>query len=120
MASNILFIALGILDKHLEKTTKFKSTLLPGSYKTSRNVSPPPVLLSLHCKQVNKVKNELDGQTSSLVTRMHVSNDKATFSPMNLVFLELDTHLTHLDFKLLDKNNNEVILKTFFLQLLIS
>ena len=30
MASNTIFIALGILDKHLEKTTLIKSTLPPG------------------------------------------------------------------------------------------
>ena len=49
---------------------------------------------------------------------MHVSNYKTTFSPIHLVFLELDTHLPHLDFKILDKNNNEVIQRTFFLSLL--
>ena len=74
MASNIFFIALGIADKHLEKTTLIKSTLPPGSYKTSLDTSPPPQLLSLHCKQINKVKNELDGQPSSLLAVMHVSN----------------------------------------------
>ena len=36
---------------------------------------------------------------------------------MHLVFLELDTHRPHLDFKILDENNNEVILRTFYLQL---
>ena len=118
MASNIFFIALGIPDKHLEKTTLIKSTLPPGSYKTSLDTSPPPKSLSLHCKQINKVKNELDGQPSSLLASMHVSNYKATFSPMNLVFLELDTHRPHLDFKILDENNNEVIPRTFYLQLL--
>ena len=35
MASNNFFIVLGILDKHLERTTLSKSTLPPGSYKTS-------------------------------------------------------------------------------------
>ena len=119
MASNILFIALGISDKHLEKTTLIKSTLPPGSYKTSLDTSPPPKSLSLHCKQINKVKNELDGQPSSLLASMYVSNYKATFSPMHLVFLELDnTHRHHLDFKILDENNNEVIPRTFYLQLL--
>ena len=49
---------------------------------------------------------------------MHVSNYKATFSPIHLVFLELDTDRPHLDFKILDENNNEVIPKTFYLQLL--
>ena len=118
MASNIFIIALGIADKHLEKTTLIKPISPPGSYKTSLDTSPPPKLLSLHCKQINKVKNELDGQPSSLLASMHVSNYKATFSPMHLVFLELDTHRPHLDFKILDENNNEVIPRTFYLQLL--
>ena len=117
MASNIFFITFGIHDKHLERTALIKSTLPPGSYKTSLDTSPPKSL-SLHCKQINKVKNELDGQPSSLLASMHVSNYKATFSPMHLVFLELDTHRHHLDFKILDENNNEVIPRTFYLQLL--
>ena len=112
------FIALGIPDKHLERTTLMKSTLPPGSYKTSLDASPPPKLLSLHCKQINKVKNELDGQPSSLLASMHVSNYKSTFSPMHLVFLELDTYRHHLDFDILDEDNNKVIPRTFYLQLL--
>ena len=97
---------------------QIKSTLPPGSYKTSLDTSPPPQLLSLNCKQTNKVKNELDGQPSSLLAFMHVSNYKATFSPMHLVFLELSMHRHHLDFKILDENNNEIILRTFYIQLL--
>ena len=46
---------------------------------------------------------------------MHVSNYKATFSPMRLVFLELDKHRPHLDFKIVDENNNGVIPRTFYL-----
>ena len=80
----------------------------PGSYKTSLDTSPPPISLSLHCKQINKVKNELDGQPSILLVSMHVSNYKATFSPIHLVFLELDIHRPYLDFKILDENK-EVI-----------
>ena len=118
MASNNIFIALGIQDKYLEKATLIRSTLPPGSYKTSLDTSPPPISLSLHCKQINKVKNELDGQPSSLLVSMHVSNYKATFSPIHLVFLELEIDQPHLDFKILDENNNEVIPKTFYLQLL--
>ena len=49
---------------------------------------------------------------------MHVSNYKATFFQLHLVFLELDIHTHHLDFKILDENNNEVIPRTFYLQLL--
>ena len=83
MVSNIFFIALGILDKHLEKTTLIQSTLPPGSYKTFLDTSPPPKSLLLHCKQINKVKNELDGQLSSSLASMHVSDYKASFSPMH-------------------------------------
>ena len=112
IASNTIFIALGIRDNYLEKT------LPPGSYKISLDTSPPPKSLSLHCKQINKVKNELDGQTSSLLASMHVSNYKSTFYPKSLVFLESDTHRPHLDLKILDENNNEVIPRAFYLQLL--
>ena len=62
MASNNIFIALDILDDYLEKTTLIRSTLPPGSYKTSLDTSPPPISFSLHCKQINKVKSELDEQ----------------------------------------------------------
>ena len=80
MASNIIFIALGIPDNYLEKTPLIRSTLTPGSYKTSFDIpSPPPKSLSLQCKQISKVKNELDGQPSRLLACMHVSNYKVTF-----------------------------------------
>ena len=118
MADNTIFIALIIQDKYLEKTILIRSTLPPGSYKTSLDTSPPPISLSLHCKQINKVKNKLDGQPSSLLARIHVSNYRATFSPIHLVFLELDIDQPHLDFKILDENNNEIIPTTFHLQLL--
>ena len=87
MTSNAIFVALGIRDKHFEKTTLNKSTLPPGSYKKSLNTSPPKSF-SLHCKQINKVKNQLDGQPSSLLAYMHVFNYKIIFSPMDLVLLE--------------------------------
>ena len=105
MTDNTIFIVLGIQDKYLEKTMLIRSTLSPGPYETSLGSSPPLKSLSLHCKQINKVKNELDGQPSSLLACIHVSNCKATFSPMHLVFLELGMHRPHLDFKILDENN---------------
>ena len=118
MTDNTIFIAFGIPDNYLKKTMVIRSKLPPGLYKTSLNTSPPPKLFSLHCKQINKVKNKLDGQSSSSLAHIHLSNYNATFSPIHLVFLELDTHQPHLDFKILDENNNEVILRTFYLQLL--
>ena len=118
IASNNILIGFGILNNYLEKTTLIRSTLPPGLYKTSLDTSPPTRSLSLHCKQINKVKNELDGQPSSLLASMHVSNYKAAFSPVHLVFLKLDIDKPHLDFKILGENNNEVIPRTFYLQLL--
>ena len=118
MASNHVFIAHGIPDNYLEKTILIRSTLPPGSYKTSLDTSSPPRLLPLHCKQINKAKNEIDGQPSSFLASIHVSNYKATFSPIHLVFLELDIDQPHLDFKILDENNNEIIPRLFYLKLL--
>ena len=118
VADNTIFISLGIRDKYLEKITLIRSVLPPGSHKTSIDTSPPPKILLLHCKQINKVKNELDGQPSNLLASMHVFNYNTTYSPTHLVFLELDIYQPHLDFKILDENNNEVIPKTFYLQLL--
>ena len=57
LADNTIFITLGIPDKYIEKTMLIRSTLPPGSYKTSLDTSPPPISLSLHCKQINKVKS---------------------------------------------------------------
>ena len=118
MTNNTIFITLGIPDNYLEKIMLTRSTLPLGSNKTFLDTSPPPKALSLHCNQINKVKNELDGQPSSLMASMHVSNYKATFPPVHLVFLELDTHMPHLDFKITDENNSEVITRTSYLQLL--
>ena len=118
MTDNTIFIALRIQNNDLEKTTLIGSTLLPDACKTSLDTSPPPISLLLHCKQIKKVKNELDGQPSRFLVCMHVSNYKATFSAIHLVFLKLDIDQPHLDFKKLDENNNKVIPRTFYLQLL--
>ena len=118
MASNTIFIVFDTPDNYLKKTTLIRSTLDPGLYKTSFDTSPPPKSLSVNCKQISKVKNELNRQTSSLLASMHVFNYKATFSQMHLVFLKLGMHRPHLDFKILDGNTNEVIPRTFYLQLL--
>ena len=70
MASNTTFISLDIPDNSLENTTLIRSTLTPGSYKTSIDTSSPPKSLPLHCRQINKVKKTLDGKPSSLLARM--------------------------------------------------
>ena len=66
------FFTLGIQDKYLEKTMLIRSTLPLGSYKTSLDTSPPPKILSLHCKQINRSKNELDVQSSRSLVSMHL------------------------------------------------
>ena len=48
---------------------------------------------------------------------MQDSDYEAAFTPMHLVFLELDIHC-HLYFKLLGENKNVIIPRTFYLQLL--
>ena len=49
---------------------------------------------------------------------MKVSDYEASLSPKYLVFLELDTGYYHQGFKLVDKNNKEVLPRTFYLQVL--
>ena len=117
IASNNFYIALGIPNDYLEKSTLIRIRLFPGSCKTSLDTLPLSISRSLHCKQINKVKNELDGQPSSLLARMYFSNHNATFSQIHLV-LELDLDQPHWDFKILDENNNEVIPRTIYFQLL--
>ena len=116
MAGNTIFVALGIQDKHYEKTALIRSTLPPGSYKAPLDLLPRS--LSLHCKQINKVTNKLDGQPSSLLASMHVSNYKETFSPIHLVFLDLDTDRPHLDFKILDEKKKTIELAQKYIILL--
>ena len=70
MADNTNFIALVVQDNYLEKTTLIRSTLSPGSNEVFLGTSPL-ILLSLHCKRINKVKSKLDGQPSNLLARMH-------------------------------------------------
>lgn len=108
MTSNRFFIALGITD-----STPIKSTIASGTYKTSSDTLLPPKLLSLHCKQINKVKNEAEGEPSRLLACMQVSGYKAAFTLMYLMLLEQDTHHCYLNFKALDENNNAFISSKF-------
>ena len=91
-----------------------KSTPPLVTYKTSLDTTPPPKSLSLRCKQINRVKNEVAGQSSSLFACMQVSDYKIAFTPMNLVFLELETHHFFLNCKLIDERNNVIIRKKFY------
>ena len=89
----IAFLLSCLPGNHIEKAPHTKSVLPPSTYETSLDTSSPQKSVSLHCKQINRVKDEVDGQPS-LLACMQVSDYKAAFTPMHLVFLELDT-LSH-------------------------
>ena len=113
MACNRFFNTLGILasclsNKCLEKTTLSKSTLPPSAYKTSLDTSPSQKLLSLHCRQINGVTNELDEKPSRLLACMKVLY-KAALTELHLVFLEQDTHYCNPGIKLLVESKNVII-----------
>ena len=72
--------------------TRNKSASLPGAYKTSLDTSPPQKSLSLPCKQINSVANEVNGQLSSLLAYIQVSDYSTVGTAMYLVFLELGSH----------------------------
>ena len=72
-----------------------------------------------HCTLSKSAKSKMSQMGShQVLASMHVFNYNATFSPIHLVFLELDIYQPRLDFKMLGENNSEVILRTFCLQLL--
>ena len=116
MVPNSFVVALCILhsclsNKCLDKTALSKSILPRDAYKTSLDTSRPPKLLSLHCRQINRVKTELDGNPSKLLACMQVLY-KAAFTPMHLVFVEVDIHNCHLGFKRLVEKKNVIIWRT--------
>ena len=118
MGSNSFFIVLSILDNYLEKTTRIESPLLPSTWKTSLDTSPQSKSLSLQCKQIKRVKNEVDGKISNLSAYMKVSDHKAAFTVIHLLFLDLATHHCNLGFTLLDKSYCGITPKILNLQLL--
>ena len=56
MADNTIFYAHGIQDSYLEKNTFIRSTLPPGSYKTSLDTSPPSKIFSFTLSKSIKLK----------------------------------------------------------------
>ena len=115
MASNTIFITLVIQDNYPQKTTLIRSALTPGSYKTSLDISPPPILLSLHCKQIKKVKRELDGQPSSFWARMHMF---LIIKKLFLQSIQSFQNQTQINLTQILKYLMKVIPRTFYLQLL--
>ena len=95
---NSFFIALGILGKFLREINIEKSLVLSGTNETSFDTLLRQKSLSLYCKQINRVKNEVDVQPICLLAHMRFSAGKATFSPRHLFSLQLDTHFWHFRF----------------------
>ena len=74
IANNNFFTALGMPEKILKNINIKYSLVFSGSYKTQLVTTLSPKSLSLHRNQINKFENELDGQPSSLLSCMQVSD----------------------------------------------
>ena len=93
-------------------------TLAHIKHQLIRNPLLQKVKLSLHSKQITWVINKVDAKPQRLLVYIQVANDKTVFTPIHVVFLELDIHYCHLDFMILAENKNIIIPKVLFLQLL--
>ena len=111
MTSNSFFLMRFVYPATM-KTTRTKSISPRGTYKTSPDISPSPKSLLLYCKQFSRFKSQVDEQPSSTFFCFQVSDYKAAVTPMNLVFIELDTHNFHFDLTILDEDKNAFIPRT--------
>ena len=121
IASNLLFEALGITNTI--KLSAVKSSLFKGAYQTT--LTPTPKNIYFYSNQIDEIANEINGQPSKLLYSwdVSVSQGDLTFSPKHavnsnhLIFLQLRKTCRRLEFALLGNQNNEVIPKSFYLQL---
>lgn len=76
----------------------------------------PPKLLLLHCKQINRIKHEVDGyhQVCKFASKFLII--RQPLLRCISCFYNLDLHHFHLGFKLLEKINKTFIASTFYLQ----
>ena len=120
-ASNLLFEALGITNAI--KLSEVKSSLFEGAYQTT--LTPTPKNVYFYCNQIDEIANQINGQPSKLLYSWDVSESEGdlTYSPKHavnsshLIFLQLRKTCHRLEFALLDNQNNEIIPKSFYLQL---
>ena len=78
-----------------------------------------------YCNQIDEISNEINGQPSKLLHSWDVSESQGdlTYNPKHavnsnhLIFLQLSKTCHRLEFALLDSQNNEIIPKSFYLQL---
>ena len=124
IASNLLFEALGITNTI--KLSAVKSSLFKGAYQTTLTpLTPAPENIYFYCNQIDEISNEINGQPSKLLYSWDVSESQGdlTYSPKHavnsnhLIFLQLSKTCHRLEFALLDSQNNEIIPKSFYLQL---
>ena len=116
IASNLLFEALGITSNI--KLSAVKSSLFKGDYQTT--LTPPAKKIYFY-----EISNEINGQPSKLLYSWDVSESQGdlTYSPKHavisnhLIFLQLSKTCHRLEFALIDSQNNEIIPKSFYLQL---
>ena len=120
IASNLLFEVLGITNI---KLSAVKSSLFKGAYQTT--LTPTPKNIYFYCNKIDEIANEINGQPSKLLYSWDVSESEEdlTYSPKHavnsnhLIFLQLRKFCHRLEFALLDNQNNEIIPKSFYLQL---
>ena len=121
IASNPVFEALGITNTI--KLSAVKSSFFGGAYQTT--LTPTPKKIYFYCNQIDETANEINGQPSKLLYSCDVSESEGdlTFSPKHavnsnhLIFLQLRKTWHRLEFALLNNQNNEIIPKSFYLQL---
>lgn len=97
MAFNNFFIVLGRIGNYLEKTTSNKWTLPLAMNKISLDTSSLPKSLSVHCKYINRVANNVNRQSLSSLSYMQISDYKGGSAEMYWVSLDLQKHHCHLD-----------------------
>ena len=120
-ASNLFFEALGITNAI--KLSEINASLFGGAYQTT--LTPTPKNVYFYCNQIDDIANEINGQPSKLLYSWDVSESEGnlTYSPKHpvnsnhLIFLQLKKTCHRLEFALLDNQNNEIIPKSFYLQL---
>ena len=121
IASNLLFEALGITNTI--NLSQVKSSLFKGAYQTL--LTPSPKNIYFYCNQIYEISNEINGEPSRLLCSWDVSESQGDlpYSPKDavnsnrLIFLQLSKTCHRLEFALLDNQNNEIIPKSFYLQL---
>ena len=71
---------LGLPNKYLLKVNIQKLFIFSSLYETCLDISSQQKLLSMFCKQINRVKNEVDEKLSELLIYLNVYGSKETLT----------------------------------------